>query len=211
MKTNLTRVIIFATAVTAFGQTADSNLSSEESAKHQAELRQKALENKVTRIHKRMQEAADDGLEPTPFTNILVTQISRRPVTWTLDSKTCSLVKSTLTANGQGKTTVTALQNRDGSIHFDILDVVTGTATDAKGNEYIFLYRIDQEYDSSAIFPTTAAYTFLAPDNFQLIPASPGGQAGFTVDIYFNAKIGADGSFTDLGTIASQDPNCDPI
>jgi hypothetical protein len=175
------------------------------------ESRQQAIANKAARVAHRLKAEDVEGAEASTFTNVLVQQIARRPVTWTLDGATCSLVKSKLTATGTGKTTTTALQNRDGSVNIETVDEVTGTATDAKGNQFIFLYKITTAYDTSSIFPSaSSAQPFVGPDNFQLIATSPGAQ-GYTVDIFFNAKIGADGSFTDLGTIASQDPNCDPI
>ena len=93
----------------------------------------------------------------------------------------------------------------------NLLDEVNGTATDEKGGQYIFVYANTSVFDSGAIFPQPlVAYTFKGPDLFQLIATTPGSPT-YTVNIYFNARINADGSFTDLGTAASQDPNCDPI
>jgi len=103
------------------------------------------------------------------------------------------------------------LQNADGTLNYEMLDEVNGTATDEKGGQYIFVYSNKSVFDSGAIFPQPLEpYTFQGPDLFQLIGTTPGAPT-YTVNIFFNARINRDGSFTDLGTVASQDPNCDPI
>ena len=98
-----------------------------------------------------------------------------------------------------------------GPVPLGAITDVNGTATDDKGGQYIFTYSNTMVFDSSAIFPASLTpYSFKGPDLFQLIGTTPGAPT-YTVYIYFNARINADGSFTDLGTLASTDPNCDPI
>lgn len=210
------KAILFATIFAAAAVAQTDGLNSTpltETERHELTVRrQQALTGRASRIINRLTAQGDaaDAPAPNPFSNILVQQIQRRPVTWTLDGATCSMVASKITANGNGKTTVTALQNRDGSINVETLDEVTGTAQDAKGNQYIFLYKFTQVYDTAALFPGPSSYSFTAPDVFELIPTTPGGK-GFKINIYFKLRVNADGSFDDLGTIADQDPNCDPI
>jgi hypothetical protein len=212
------KAILFATFFTAAALAQTDGLNGSpltETERHElAAKRQQDLAGRsahvVNRLRSLTQAQDADAAASNPFSNILVQQIQRRPVTWTLDGATCSLVTSAITATGQGKTTVTALQNRDGSINVETLDEVSGTAKDAKGNEYIFLYKFTEVYDTASLFPGPTTYSFTAPDVFELIPTSPGGQ-GFKINIYFKLKVNADGSFSDLGTTASQDPNCDPI
>jgi hypothetical protein len=214
MKTNPTRTMIFtaaallAAAGTLYAQDAPARPKTETE-------RYQAMAGKAARVVSLVKgRNSKDDTDPAaakPFSNVLVTQITRRPVTWTLDGATCGLLKFKVTASGQGKTTLTVLQNADGTLNYEMLDEVNGTATDEKGGQYIFVYSNTSVFDSGAIFPQPLEpYVFKGPDLFQLIATTPGSPT-YTVNIYFNARINADGSFTDLGTAASQDPNCDPI
>ena len=214
MKTNLTRMIVI-TAATMF-VTAGTLSAQNDFYRPKTETeRQQTLAGKAARLTKLAQMARiQDAGEPTatsPFSNVLVSQITRRPVTWTLDGATCSMLKLKLTAKGDGKSTLTVLQNRDGSLNYEMKDEVNGTATDEKGGQYIFIYSLTNVFDSSAIFPAPLEpHAFKGPDVFQLIGVTPGAPS-YTVNIFFDAIINADGSFTDLATMASADPNCDPI
>jgi hypothetical protein len=212
MKTNVNRAIIFAGA--ALLMTAGTLAAENELTRPKTETeRYQSMAAKAARMAKKAkaQDREADQAQPNPYSNLLVHQILRRPVTWTLDGATCSLLKLKVSATGQGKTTLTVLQNRDGSLNYEMLDEVNGTATDEKGGQYIFTYANTMVFDSKAIFPAPLEpYNFKGPDSFQLIGTTPGAPT-YTVYIYFNARINADGSFTDLGTMASTDPNCDPI
>jgi hypothetical protein len=212
MKTNVNRTIIFAGA--ALLMTAGTLAAENELTKPKTETeRYQSMAAKAARMAKKTkaQDQEADQAQANPYSNLLVHQILRRPVTWTLDGATCSLLKLKVTATGQGKTTLTVLQNRNGSLNYEMLDEVNGTATDEKGGQYIFTYANTMVFDSAAIFPAPLTpYSFKGPDLFQLIGVTPGAPT-YTVYIYFNARINADGSFTDLGTVASTDPNCDPI
>jgi hypothetical protein len=210
MKKNLKRMLFFAGAallMTTAALPAENELSK---PKTETE-RYQAMAAKAGRLTKKAITQDQDAEPPNPFSNVLVHQIQRRPVTWTLDGATCSLLKIKVTATGLGKTTMTVLQNRDGSLNYEMLDEVNGTATDEKGGQYIFTYSNTSVFDSSAVFPAPLTpFSFKGPDLFQLIGTTPGAPT-YSVYIYFNGRINADGSFSDLGTIASNDPNCDPI
>jgi hypothetical protein len=175
----------------------------------------RSLERKAARLTDQVRKRAQEALAtatPNPYSNVLVTQITHQPITWNLDASICSAVKFPLTGKGLDKSTLTILQNQDGTYNYEILDEVNGTVTDTKGNQYIFIYRRPQFIAQGNAFPQALLpYTFTGPDYFQLIPVGPGGTPGYSVNIFFNGHIGADGSFTDLGTIADNDPNCDPI
>jgi len=209
MKTN---AIVFAGA--ALLMTAGTLAAEDEITKPKTESeRYQSMAAKAGRMAKKAQtqERDADTPQPNPYSNLLVHQVLRRPVTWTLDAATCSLLKLKVSATGQGKSTLTVLQNRDGSLNYEMLDEVNGTAVDEKGGQYIFTYSNTAVFNSTAIFPAPLEpYSFKGPDLFQLIGTTPGAPT-YSVYIYFNARINADGSFTDLGTVASNDPNCDPI
>jgi len=212
MNTNVNRTIILAGA--ALLMTAGTLAAENELTRPKTETeRYQAMASKAGRLAKKAkaQDQDMDQPQPNPYSNLLVHQILRRPVTWTLDAATCSLLKLKVSATGLGKSTLTVLQNRDGSLNYEMLDEVNGTATDEKGGQYIFTYSNTAVFDSKAIFPAPLEpYTFKGPDLFQLIGLTPGAPT-YSVYIYFNGRINADGSFTDLGTMASNDPNCDPI
>jgi len=204
-------ILLIATFTAAgFAQSADLAANQDVQVRHQ-----QALAKKIHRVleqgQKRTQEAAATAVA-NPYSNVLVSKITREPITWTLDAKTCSAVKFTLTGKGIDKTTLTILQNEDGTYNYEILDEVNGTVTDTKGNQYIFIYRLPQFIAQGNTFPQPfLPYTYTGPDYFQLIPVGTDGTPGYTVNIFFNIKINADGSFVDLGTMADNDPNCDPI
>ncbi|HEY6392665.1 MAG TPA: hypothetical protein VIX89_15405 [Bryobacteraceae bacterium] len=209
MKTN---VMVFAGA--ALLMAAGALAAENEITKPKTESeRYQSMAAKAGRMAKKakVQEQDADTPQPNPYSNLLVHQVLRRPVTWTLDAATCSLLKLKVTASGQGKNTLTVLQNRDGSLNYEMLDEVNGTAVDEKGGQYIFTYSNTSVFNSTAIFPAPLEpFSFKGPDLFQLIGTTPGAPS-YSVYIYFNGRINADGSFTDLGTAASNDPNCDPI
>ena len=91
MKTKLTRMIVLAggallaTSGMVFAQNSDelSNPSREK------ESRQQAIANKAARVAHRLKAEDVEGAQASTFTNVLVQQIARRPVTWTLDGATC--------------------------------------------------------------------------------------------------------------------------
>src|SRR5258706_14295351 len=105
MKTNVNRTIIFAGA--ALLMTAGTLAAENELTRPKTETeRYQAMAAKAARMAKKATTQDQDADRPTanPYSNLLVHQILRRPVTWTLDGSTCSLLKFKVTATGQGKT-----------------------------------------------------------------------------------------------------------
>src|SRR5262249_50913223 len=141
---------------------------------------------------------------------VLLQQVTRRPVQWTKTKAVCSLLQSDLTGSGQGRTTVTLVRNADGTFNYKTNDEVSGTATDKNNHHYIFLYVNNAFVDSGAGIPTPRApYNVYGTDSFQLIPVDGG--IAYTTNIFFKARINADGSFTDQGTLLGPNFFCDPI
>ncbi|SRR6266446_2123670 len=137
-------------------------------------------------------------------------QVIQRSVQWTLTPAVCSLLKADVTGSGQGRKTVTLVRNHDGTFNYKINDEVSGIATDKNNHHYIFLYTQNIFVDRGNGFPLpNPPYTAYGTDSFQLIPVD-GGPA-YTTNIFFNARINADGSFTDLGSVFSPNASCDPI
>jgi len=137
-------------------------------------------------------------------------QVIERPVEWTMTTAHCSLLQSDLKGSGRGHKTVTLLRNPHGTFNYKINDEVIGTATDKNNHHYIFFYVNNSFVDSGIGFPLPQPpYTVSGTDEFRLIPVDGG--TAYTTNIFFNLRINADGTFTDLGSIFSPNAFCDPI
>jgi hypothetical protein len=141
---------------------------------------------------------------------VVLQDVTRRPVQWTVRKAVCSLLTSDVTGSGQGRTEVTLVRNPDGTFSYKIADEVSGTATDGNNRHYIFLYTNNQFIDSGTGIPRPRPpFNVYGNDTFQLIPTDGG--TGYTTYIYFRLRINADGSFTDQGSAFSPNAICDPI
>ena len=101
MKTNVNRIIIFAGATLLI--TAGTLAAENELTKSKTETeRYQAMASKAGRLAKKAttQDQAADQPQPNPYSNLLVHQILRRPVTWTLEAASCPLLKFKVTATG---------------------------------------------------------------------------------------------------------------
>lgn len=206
-----TMLLIATFTVAGLAQSIESAASQVDHAQRLDALGQKATRMKQRSRLEAAQQAAANAV-PNPYSNVLVSQITHEPITWTLEPKGCSLIKFPMTGKGDYKNTLTVLQNEDGTYNYEILGESSGVAVDTKGNAYIFVYKLPQFIAQGNAFPAAfTPFTFTGPDTFQLIPVGPGGTAAYSVNIFFNLRINSDGSFKDLGTIADNDPNCDPI
>jgi len=152
----------------------------------------------------------DDNKGSANGSPVVRQQVIQRPVQWTLTPAVCSLLKADLSGSGQSRKTVTLVRNHDGTWNYKINDEVSGTATDKANHHYIFLYVNNAFVDSGTGTPLPRLpYTVYGTDSFQLIPVD-GGPA-YTTNIFFNLRINADGSLTNLGSVFSPNAFCDPI
>jgi hypothetical protein len=139
---------------------------------------------------------------------VLLQDVTRRPVQWTMRTTVCPLITSDVTGSGQGRTTVTLVRNADGTFNYKIADEVSGPATDGNNKHYIFLYT-NTSFVDSGIPRQRAPYNVYGTDYFQLIPTDGG--AAYTTHIFFKLRINADGSFVDQGSAFTPNAFCDPI
>ena len=195
------RLIAFAALVTtaAFGQLVERDSPQSRAARRTQQTIRKALQSR------RFTSAQDTPTGP-------VTVVIRQPSDWTLTTKACPALKSDLKGSGEDKITVTITPNDDGSYLIETLDSITGTASDAAGNAYVFVYNNTITIDSYPAFtlePPVPPFEFHGPDTFQLIGSATA--PGYTIGQYFRLLINADGSVTDKGTGAAGNPDCDPI
>ena len=94
MKMNVNRTIVFAGA--ALLMTAGTLAAESELTKPKTETeRYQAMTAKAGRMAKKAQAHDQDAdqPQPNPYSDLLVHQILRRPVTWTRDATTCPLLK----------------------------------------------------------------------------------------------------------------------
>ena len=151
-----------------------------------------------------------DSDTPPPMSPVLLTQVSQSPVQFTLTPSDCSLLKASLTGTGVSQTTMSLVRNASAGFNYTIVTDTNGTAVDAKGFHYIFNYRSTNYVNGGkGVQGPEPPYSFVGPDMFDLIPLDGG--VAYGTRIYFKAKIAADGSFVDLGSVANANPNCDPI
>jgi hypothetical protein len=141
---------------------------------------------------------------------VLLQDVTRRPVQWTLRRSVCPLLASDVTGTGQGRTTITLVRNPDSTFNYKIADEVIGTATDGNNRRYIFMYSNNSFVDSGTGIPRPKLpHNVYGTDVFQLIPVDGG--TGYTTNIFFRLRLNADGSFTDQGSLFGPNAFCDPI
>jgi hypothetical protein len=196
------RYILLATlSAAAFGQSVQSNASAVDQGQRMAAIAAKADEV----LRRTTNAGREDNGSP-----VLLQQVTRRPVEWTLTRTVCSSLASDLRGSGQGRTTVTLVRNTDGTFNYKIADEVNGVATDGNNRRYIFAYTQNQFIDSGSGIPhPRPPYNLTGTDYFQLIPVDGG--TGYTTNAFFKARINADGSLTDQGSVFSPNISCDPI
>ena len=195
----LTLVLAFAAA--AFGQTAETDKKTD---------RQKEVEERAHKHALALVRQANLAAPMVTTYGALLTQVSYDPVNWTLNTGDCSALKAKTRGTGSSKTTLTVQPNADGTFSFDMLTEVSGTAVDDLGNMFMFFYRNSSIVASNTALPEPKPpFNFFGPDTFQLVGI--GKAPSYNIYQYFNGKVNPDGSFTDNGSLASGDPNCDPI
>ena len=203
------RYILLATlSAIAFGQTPESRGSSMDENERMAALAAKA--GRIIRSAMTTSGADNDKNKNDNGSPILLQQVIQRPVQWTKTPAVCSLLTTDLTGSGQGRTTITLVRNPDGTFNYKTNDEVSGIATDKNNHHYIFFYTNNSFVDSGTGVPAPRApYNVYGTDTFQLIPVDGG--TGYTTNIFFKARVNADGSFTDQGSVFSPNAFCDPI
>lgn len=73
-------------------------------------------------------------------TSKTTTQIINRPVTWSMTPAQCSNLKIQVDASGKWHEVITTITRKDGSQRILDNSFAEGTATDANGGTYIFVY-----------------------------------------------------------------------
>jgi hypothetical protein len=137
-------------------------------------------------------------------------QVIQRPVEWTMTSARCALLQTDLSGSGRGRKTITLSRNPHGTFNYKINDEVNGTAIDKNNHHYIFAYVNNIVVENGVGFPLPQPpYSAYGTDEFRLIPVDGG--SGYTTNIFFNLRINADGSFTDMGSAFTPNAFCDPI
>jgi hypothetical protein len=105
---------------------------------------------------------------------------------WTIETADCSLVKSQVKGTGFKGHTTWVTMNDDGTFHVQIRTEASGTAVDAGGNNYIWIYNALADLDTPDPNADAPIVTGDGHDTFQLIPLTTGG-AGYMVADYFEA------------------------
>jgi hypothetical protein len=105
---------------------------------------------------------------------------------WTIDAAACPLVKSQVKLTGFKGHTVWATMNNDGSFHLQIRTEASGTAVDASGNKYIWIYAALANLETPDPTADQPLVTGYSPVTFQLIPLTTNG-AGYTAAGYVQA------------------------
>lgn len=136
--------------------------------------------------------------------------IDREPAEWTIETKDCSLLKSQLKGTGFIKDTVFVMMNDDGTFHVDDRQEASGTAVDAAGNKYVWIYNSLGDVDTTNPDPTSGApFTLVGPDTFQLIPATTAGSS-YMMAQFFNLKVDKPGTEI-IPQVANAPLGCDPL
>ena len=212
------KYILLATlSAVAFGQSSESNRSASDDVDHLARL----LEKAGGPMRSATRTAQADGDNRTNNENgspILLQQVILRPVQWTVTRAVCPLLSADLTGSGNGRTTISLARNDDGTFNYKTNDEVSGTATDKNNRHYIFFYTQNLYADSGNGFVRTPPapfpgprppYNFHGTDVFQLIPVDGG--TAYTTNAHFKARLNADGTLTDQGSLFGPNISCDPI
>lgn len=102
---------------------------------------------------------------------------------WTMETADCSLVKSQVKGTGFKGHTTWLTMNDDGSFHVQIRTEASGTAVEASGNKYIWIYNELADLDTPDPNADVPIVTGYGSGTFQLIPLTTGG-AGYTAAHY---------------------------
>jgi hypothetical protein len=102
---------------------------------------------------------------------------------WTIETAACSLVKSQVKGTGFKGHTTWVTMNDDGTFHVQIRTEASGTAVEASGNKYIWIYNELADVDTPDPNADVPLVTGYGSGTFQLIPLTTGG-AGYTVANY---------------------------
>ena len=99
---------------------------------------------------------------------------------WTIETADCPLVKSQVKGTGFKGHTAWVVMNDDGSFHLQIRTEASGTAVDAGGARYIWIYNALADLDTADPNADAPIVTGYGPNTFQLIPLGSDG-AGYTL------------------------------
>jgi hypothetical protein len=128
---------------------------------------------------------------------------------WTIETADCPLVKSQVKGTGFKGHTVWVTMNDDGSFHVQIRTEASGTAVDASGNNYIWIYNGLADLDTPDPNADAPIVTGHGPDTFQLIPLTTDG-AGYMVAQYL--KVDTPTPVNSIGTPVANAPlGCEPL
>jgi len=131
------------------------------------------------RLSPTLQKKVAEPLAQLPFraagdvTGPIVDRVARD---WTVESADCSLVKAQVKFTGVKRNTVYLTPNGDGTYYFELHRDASGTAADATGNKYVFLYNQVLALDiTEPDLTETTKLTGTATDTLQLIPLTSAG------------------------------------
>jgi hypothetical protein len=145
------------------------------------------------------------GLTPLTWADSALS--TRLPIHFVIHNPPCPSVPATVTGDGEAHQVIRATANGDGTYRIDIVQVLQGTATDPKGNKYVF-HDIDHIVISSNAPQPSPPYTLKGTGKVALI--SLGKAPNIKLMMYVNWQFNADGTVTDLGSVYEGDISCDP-
>ena len=131
------------------------------------------------------------------------------PKSWTIETAACPLVTSQVKGTGFKGHTVWVAMNDNGTFHAQIRTEASGTAVDASGNNYVWIYNALAELDTPD--PTVDAPLVIGygPSTFQLIPITTGA-AGYMVAGYI--EVDTPTALNSVGAPVANAPlGCEPI
>jgi hypothetical protein len=132
---------------------------------------------------------------------------ARVPIHFVISNPPCPAIPATVTGDGEAQLVTHATKNADGTYEIAVLHVLQGTATDSKGNKYVF-HDIDHiVIDSNAPQPLPP-YILRGTGKVALI--SLGSAQNIKLKMFVYWQINLDGSVTDLGSVYEGDITCDP-
>ncbi|MBI4905362.1 MAG: hypothetical protein HY820_17135 [Acidobacteria bacterium] len=132
---------------------------------------------------------------------------------WTIEASDCSLVKSQVKLTGVKKNTAWSSANDDGSFKLDLRREASGTAVDAGGNKYMWIFNENLDLDISDSNPseTTKITGGYALTTFQLIALTPAG-SGYTAAGYLRVETPTTFAAPPPAPVAATaPPRCSPI
>jgi hypothetical protein len=159
-----------------------------------------AIQKKVTERAAALRAHAADATGP---------MFDRTMKNWTIETADCPLVKSQVKGTGFKGHTVFLAANDDGSFHLQLRTDASGTAIDASGNKYIWIYSELANLDTQDPTVDTPLFTGYAPGTFQLIPLTTSG-TGYMVAGYVQVDTPTPINGP-LPVTANAPPGCEPI